>query len=259
MHTTLDDTIGDEIVDTNTDAGTTNVPAVNASPPPTKLVDPFAYYAAIEGGFDGDYVKLDQKLGWIRGQEKKPIGVTEIFVAAVHDAEHGWIKFARSEGESIERRIAPLWKCPILPACHVCGRTADEHNDKRCDWRPAVYLPLRSGTDPDDVKLMFTGTGKGARKFLAQLCRVYGRPGADRQGKSPSLTLSSRSFPNESGGTTVWPVFKLIGWEFFEPGIPAPPVQPIPVPIAPPPAAQTALPKPAATKPNGDLNDEIPF
>jgi hypothetical protein len=99
------------------------------------------------------------------------------------------------------------------------------------------------------VELCYTGTGKGARKALAQLCGLYSR--ADRQGKSPVLVLKSRSFTNDSGGTTVWPVFnKPINWEFFEPDTPAPPVRPIAVNIPPPPS----LPKPA-----GDLNDEIPF
>jgi hypothetical protein len=184
------------------------VPAVNTSPPPgTKLVDPFAYYAASEGGafFDGDYVKLDQTLGWIRGQEKKSIGATEMFVAAVHDARHGYIKYAKSDGESIERETVFVWECPVLPSCRACGRTANEHkdNDKRCAWKPVVYLPLRSITDSDDVNLCFTGNGKGARKALAKLCGVYSRRGADRQGKSPVLALNSRSFTNDSGGTSA--------------------------------------------------------
>src|SRR5262249_60645577 len=46
---------------------------------------------------------------------------------------------------------------PTMPPGHklvdpfTCGNIVDEHDDKRCDWRPVVYLPLRSVTDPDDV------------------------------------------------------------------------------------------------------------
>ena len=42
-------------------------------PPGHKLVDPFAHYAAIEGGnafFNGDYAKIDQEHhGWVRSRE----------------------------------------------------------------------------------------------------------------------------------------------------------------------------------------------
>jgi hypothetical protein len=227
-----------------------------AAPPGMKLVDPFAHYAQLEGGeafFDGDYVKLDQDTGWNRGQGKTPIGATEAFVAKMHEARQGHIKFPKSEGESLEHRTALIMERPVLPPCPACGNIVDEHDDKRCDWRPAVYLPLRSVTDPDDV-VCFTGTGKGARRAVAQLCKIYSRPGSDRQGKSPVILLESRSFPNKNGGTTTWPVFKLIGWEFFTPGVPAPQAQPIAIPIPKP-----SSPAPARKGAVGDLDDEIPF
>src|SRR5262249_20490968 len=177
-------------------------------PPGHKLVNPFAHYAAIEGPeafFDGDYVRIDQERGWIRGKEKEPIGATEAFVAKIHEARHGHIKFPKSDGESVEHRTEPIMERPELPPCPACGNIVDEHDDKRCDWRPVVYLPLRPVTDPDDV-VCFTGTGKGARRAVAQLCRVYARESADRQGKSPAITLNTWSFDNKSGGTTTWPV-----------------------------------------------------
>jgi hypothetical protein len=272
MHTTLDDTIDDKI-DATTHA---SVPATTATAPPgMKLVDPFAHYAASEGDafFDGDYVKLDQKLGWICGQEKRLIGATETFVAAVHDARHGWIRF----GENRERRTVLISEEPELPLCSACGGTAQEHEQgKLCDWQPVVYLPLCSATNPNDM-MCFTGTGKGARKALGQLCGIYRRPGTDRQGKSPVLILNSRSFKNESGGTTAWPVFKIVDWEFFTPGVPAPEPTLVAVPIAPPSSPATpklagafgssgpsvrerapALAGAGAGK-GGDLDDEIPF
>jgi hypothetical protein len=81
---------------------------------------------------------------------------------------------------------------------------------RRDPWSPVVYLPLRSIADPDDV-VCFTGTGKGAHKAVAQLCGLYARPGADRQGKDPVVLPESRSFKNDSGGTTTWPIFKSLG------------------------------------------------
>jgi hypothetical protein len=226
------------------------------APPGTKTVDPFAHYAAGEGGtfFSGDYVRLDQTLGWVRGQEKEPLDATEPWVADVYGARHGSIRFAKSDGEGTKRQTVLIRERPVLPPCPACGSTdADEHDkSKRCDWKSVVYLPLRSVTDPDDV-VCFTGTGKGARKAVAQLCGVYARPGADRRGKSPRLLLKSRSFENDNKGTTVWPVFDLDGWEFFTPGVPAPEVQPIALPAKP--AAAEALPKRGGI----DLDDELPF
>jgi hypothetical protein len=226
-----------------------------------KTVNPFAHYAASEGDtfFSGDYVRLDQTLGWVRGQEKEPIDATEKWVADVNGARHGWIRFRKSDGERTERHTVLIREHPVLPSCPACGGTdADEHEkSKRCDWKPVVYLPLRSVTDPDDV-VCFTGAGKGARKAVAQLCHVYARPGADRQGKSPVLLLEiTKPFTNDSGGTTTWPVFAIDGWEFFTPGVPAPEAQAIAVPIAPPakPAAVKALHKHGDV----DLNDELPF
>jgi hypothetical protein len=150
---------------------------------------------------------------------------------------------------------------PELPPCKACGRSARDHDEqpKRCDWRPTVYLPLRSLDDPTDAAMCFTGTGKGARVAVGELCKVYGRLGADRGGRDFVVMLETRSFPNNEGGTTVWPVFRPIGYEFFVPDTPAPAVQPVLVPIAP--AANPSVAKlaaPAGTT-RGDMDDEIPF
>jgi hypothetical protein len=260
INTTLDDTVDEtDAAAAGQTADTANsVPVITparavTAPPGMKLVDPFAHYAASEGGnfFSGDYVKLDRKDGWVRGQKKTAIDATEAWVADVNEARHGWIVF----GESTERHAVLIREHPALPPCPACGGTALEHEHdklKRCDWRSVVYLLLRSLTDSNDV-VCFTGTGKGARKAVAQLCGIYRRPGADRQGKSPVLLLESRSFENESKGTTAWPVFKIVRWEFFAPGEPAPEVQPIAVPIAPP--AKPAAP----ARGRSAMDDEIPF
>jgi hypothetical protein len=239
------------------------VPAVKkatpdiAAPPGMKYVNPFAAYAEQESSpafFAGDYVKIDQeKREYIRGKDKKPIGATQAWVAHIYETRHGWIKFAKSDGEDIERDIVLIRQQPQLPPCPACGDVVDEHDDKRCSWRSTVYLLLRSVTDPNDV-VCFTGTGKGARVAVAELCRIYGRPGADRQGKSPVIALNTRSFENKNRSTTTWPDFKFVGWDFFVPGVSIPDVQPITVPITP--ATETAK---ALTSKRGDMDDEIPF
>jgi len=246
------------------ETGGADVPAVAKADTPTvppghKLVDPFAHYATIVGGdafFNGDYAKIDQEHhGWVRGREKEPIGATEAFVAKMHEARHGHIKFPKNDGESVEHCTALIMEHPELPPCPACGNIADEHDDKRCDWRSAVYLPLRSVTDPSDV-MCFTGNGLGARRAVAQLCRIYAREGADHQGKSPTILLETRSFKNNAGGRTTWPVFKLIGWDYFTPGVPAPQPWPVAVAIAPPSPPATPRKRGAV----GDMDDdEIPF
>jgi hypothetical protein len=55
--------------------GGTNVPAM-------KRVNPFELYGQLYGGenfFEGDFVKLSQDDGWVRGSEKEPIDKTEMF------------------------------------------------------------------------------------------------------------------------------------------------------------------------------------
>ena len=73
------------------------------------------------------------------------------------------------------------------------------------------------------------------------------------------VLLQTRSFQNQSGGTTYVPDFKIVGWEFWEPDTPAEPLQPIAVPIAPPgkPAA-AKLSAPGKPK-RDDMDDEVPF
>ena len=69
------------------------------------------------------------------------------------------------------------------------------------------------------------------------------------------MLLQDRSFPNTEGGTTVWPVFKPIGAEFFVPDTPAPEVRPVAVSITP---TAKALPK-GRRNDLSDMDDEIPF
>jgi hypothetical protein len=222
-----------------------------------ELVNPFARYGAIEGSssfFNGDFLKLDQKLGFVRGQDKTPADTAQGWVANMAQASHGFIRYARSGDDRVEHDVALIAEQPVPPLCKACGRTVREHDEapKRCDWRPVVYLPLRPLSDPSDV-VCFSGSGKGARVAVADLCKIFGRPGADRKGRDLVVLLQDRSFPNTEGGTTVWPVFKPIGAEFFVPDTPAPEVRPVAVSITP---TAKALPN---DNDLSDIDDEIPF
>lgn len=229
--------------------------AVAAAPPSQQLVNPYARYGELEGGtsfFAGDYLRLDQKVGYVRGQNKTPVDTKQGYVISMMEAGHGFVKFARGGDGRPEHDVCLIREQPELSPCKACGRSAREHDEhpKQCDWRPTVYLPLRPFGDPSDV-ICFTGTGKGARIAVAELCKVYGRPGADRGGRDFVIMLETRSFPNSEGGTTVWPVFRQIGVEFFVPDTPAPPTALI--------AAPTTASAAKALAKRGDMDDEIPF
>jgi hypothetical protein len=211
--------------------------------PAVQLIDPFARYGELESGdhFEGDFVKLDQKKGWIRGEQKTPLD-TEAWVANMREARHGWIKY-QEDGPPI-RRLVRIMEQPELPP-----RPEDD------GWNSVVYLPLRSLANPEDV-VVFTGGGQGARTALGRLCKVYARTDADRHGKDPVVALEqTKPFNNKAGGTTIWPIFRWLGAEHFVPDVPAPPVQAIAVPIEPPAklATKALLPK------RGDMDDDIPF
>jgi hypothetical protein len=227
----FENSMNDEIDRGGTNTPKATIPATVKTPSRAgKLVNPFAFYGEQEGSssfFSGDYLTLDQKLGYLRGQDKKPVDVTQKYVTNMMSARHGYVKFpAKGSDERAEYDIYLICEEPRLLPCKTCGRTAKEHDDdqKACDWRPAVYLQVRPFNNANDV-LCFSGGGKGARVAVAELCKLYGRPGADRGGHDFLIMLETRSFKNASGGTTVWPVLRQIGLEYFIPGTPAPEAQ----------------------------------
>ena len=230
-------------IDTGTGNGAALDTTATAPPAGHELVNPFARYGALEGStsfFNGDFIKLDQKLGYVRGQEKDPADTAQGWVTNMMEARHGYIRYPRSEGDKVEHDVYLICEHPEPPLCRACGYSMREHDEqpKRCEMKPVVYLPLRPLGDPDDV-VCFSGNGRGARVAVAELCKIYGRPGADRGGRDFCVMLETRSFGNSEGGTTVWPVFRPIGYEFFVPDTPAPTPQPIAVSTA---AAGKALP-----------------
>jgi len=232
-----------------------NAASVPATEADTRRANPFALYAELYGGeafFEGDYIKLTQDNGWVRGQNKEPINTTEMFVANLQEARHGWIKF---DGDKTERKTVLIMDNPQGIPREECGDMETRRwKDNRDPWMPVIYLPMRCLSD--DSVVCFTGTGMGASRAVGELCRIYGRPGADRGGKMPVVLLDSFTFENRQGGTTRWPRFKIVDWQFFEPDTPAPPVELVEVSVVAPPAAKT---KALAAPKRQDMDDEIPF
>jgi hypothetical protein len=229
--------------------GGTNVPA-------TRKVNPFALYADLYGGenfFEGDFVKLSQEDGWVRGSEKEQIGETEMFCANLLEARHGWIKY--NQGERPQRLTVRVADNPQGIPRESCGDMDPRlWNKDRDPWVSTIYLPMRCLTD--DSIVCFTGGGQGASKAVGELCKVYARPGADRGGKMPVILLEDFTFENRSGGTTRWPRFKIVDWQFWEADTPAPPVELVEI-------SATEAPKPAAIESPkarySDMDDSIPF
>lgn len=117
-------------------------------------------------------------------------------------------------------------------------------------WKPTTYLPMRNDEDGGLVVYgPFSDSGRGAIKYFVSVVRR-----SDRGGKDPQVLLESRKFTNQHGGVNYAPVFKIVGWDYWD-GQPALEVQPIAVPIAPAAPAKTALAKPERS----DMDDEVPF
>jgi hypothetical protein len=222
----------------------------------TRKVNPFALYSQLYGGedfFEGDYVRLSQEGPYVRGPEKEEIDATALFVVNLQEARHGWINF---DGERPKRLTVYIRDNPEGIPRESCGDNDPRYWKKqgKDPWVPTVYLPMRDLSDNSIV--CFNGMGQGASKAMGELCRIYARPGADRGGKMPVLLLESFTFENRSGGTTRWPRFKIVDWQFFEPDTPAPPVELIEVSATEPPKPKAiAAPKVRSS----DMDDTIPF
>jgi hypothetical protein len=157
-----------------------------AAPPGMRFVNPFALYAASEGDafFSGDYVLLDQKLGWVRGEGKRPLDTTGAFVADMQGARRGWIKF--NESGPAERKTVRIAESPEPPRRKVCG------DMNKLDW------PIRGGERRDPWLPVVC---RCARSQIPTMSCALPAP------KDPVILPESRSFRNESGGTTAWPIF----------------------------------------------------
>lgn len=250
------------------DTDSTNLPPPTTAPPGTRLVDPFEMFAQTEGGstfFEGDYIQLNGQTGaWSRGFDKEPIGATTSFLCNMNELHVGWIKMV--DGKTDDRRIGRVFDGYQRPPRETLGDLDERRwpfnrkGEREDPWKEAIYLPMRCLDDGESV--VFAPLNMTGRRELAKFIKVYCR--ANRKGRYPVVSLETRSFENQSGGQTYVPVFRILGWEFWD-GEPAPTPAPVQVPIAPAAAAppQKALAAPDKTRPDddsfSDTDDEILF
>ena len=268
-----DDTIAmlDQKTGTKPATATSTAPALKpaattapATAPGVRLVDPLDLYLEQEAGgdlfFDGDFLNFNGQSGfWSLGQNKDPIGATVPFICNVRGIAIGNVKMI--DGKIVDREIGLISdgyqrKPPeLLPDRDKRYWPYNKLTNEREDpWKPTSYLPMRNmENDAAVVFGPFSKTARGEIRALVKVCRR-----TDRGGKDPVVLLEERSFKNQKGGTTYAPVLKLVGWDFWTPGEPAPEPALVTVPTATQvkPAAAKALPKRGD---GSDMDDEIPF
>ena len=243
-------------------SSTTALTTAVTAPPSTRFVHPLDLYLEREpggGGFliDGEFITINGQTGaWARGSNKEPISATTPFLVNLNGMAIGRVKLVDNEivdreiglvAEGYERKARAK-----LGDCDERRWPIDKRTNKRVDpWKPTTWLPMRC---MEDDKLVVFGplapTQLEAIKRFVSVCRR-----TDRGGKDPLINLVSESFPIRHGGVTYKPVFKIIGWEYWEPGVPAPQPRPIAVPIASPSPPATPRKRGAVD----DMDDEIPF
>jgi hypothetical protein len=216
----------------------------------------------------GDVVKCNHQTGeWVRVHNKRetPIGPDERFIVNPHDMIDSWSKWVggkRVAGHTYRTALGEM-----APERNELGDTDEEewpfkNGQPKDPWARAVYLPLK---DSAGEVCTFVATGQGAIGEVGELVGTYAA--ADRHGKFPVVTLTTRDFENQHGNTVYVPVFRLIDWDFWEPNAPAPDVQPVavpPPPSSPPPSSPSPESKAPAKSPKRgnarrDMDDEIPF
>jgi hypothetical protein len=230
------------------------------APAGTKLINPFDLFLQREEGsdafFEGDFITINGQTGvWMR--RKELISTTTRFLCNMREIALGWVKFV--DGKVQDRMTGFLIDGYERPPREALDDYEERHwpfnrQGKREDpWKKTTYLPMRCVEDDENV--VFGPFADTQRKAIRQFIAIYRR--TERDGRVPVVLLENRSFPNNSGGTTYVPTFKIIGWEYWN-GVPPPELQPVKVPAAP--AAKPVLTKPAAAADRrDDMDDEIPF
>jgi hypothetical protein len=229
--------------------------------PGHKLVNPFVLFRqqnSSGGFFKGDIIKMDHNTGALLRKHGNDVTVIaedqRVYIVNPNMMVVRWVKFVN--GQMVDQNIYRTADGEIAPK-----RQGLDDNDwkerrlhKKDPWQQEVYLPMK-GVDSEVVA--FKATGGSAISEIGELVGMYGE--ANRRGLIPEVEIESSSFETQHNTTVYYPVFRLIGWKLWD-GEPLPPVQPVAVPIAPPPRPAPALSvPPKASAATCDLNDEIPF
>jgi hypothetical protein len=228
------------------------------APPSMKLMNPFDAYLEREGVdavfFEGKYYNFNGQSGaWTCN--KTPVDLAAPLTCHVSGGiALGWIKMV--DNRIVDRshlgylidgyQPPPLEELPDRDDRHW---PFNRQGRKEDPWRKTIYLPMRTADGESIVFGPFADTQIRAVNNFIRICRR-----TDRDGKDPVVLLGSESFRNVYDGITYKPTFKIVGWEFWTPGVPAPPPKPVWVPVAPPPPAKLAAPAE-----RGNLDDENSF
>lgn len=244
-----------------------SVPATTSE----RMVNPFAIFRQRNSSgavlWRGDLIKCSHKTGeWLRehGENATLIGPDERFIVNPLELTDTWTKFVG--GKFVERKVYRAIDFQFAPERAALG-DMEEHRweldrngrERKDPWQRALYLPMRALSD--DEVCAFKATGMGAIGEIGEVCGMYAD--ADRGGKLPLIEPDARSFESQHRNMIYVPVFRLVGWEFWDADTPTPPV-----PLRP--ASAVSLPAKAATPamaklaaPAGaqhsDMDDEIPF
>jgi hypothetical protein len=237
---------------------TATVPAKSKAPaaPATELVNPFTHFARRYSSsatfFSGDFIQVNGNTGALtRGADNRPVDKTEYFKANMHEAMFGWVKWTKGQVE--DRRLGYIIQGFEPPEREALG---DLHHDPD-PWRLTVYLPMK---DSKGEVCCFTASSQSGIDAVCELCDIYARPGADRQGKQPVLQIVVTSYENKKYSRTVYkPKFVPIGWEFWDDKTPAPEIKPIAVPVISVDKAAPVLTTTSKSPRFGDMDDEFPF
>ena len=255
----------DTTTTTTTNGGGGTAPATVPAQP---LINPFTLFRQRNSGgggfFRGDLLKCDYRSGeWlrVRGENETQIDPDERFIVNPHEMVDVWAKYIN--GKRVDQKVFRTLLGEMAPAREELGDTdEDEWPSKsgklKDPWQRAVYLPMK---DSAGEVVAFKATSNSAIGEVGELVGMYAS--ADRHGRFPVVELETRNFESQHGNLIYVPVFKLIGWEFWQADTPAPAVAPVSVPLpapSPSPSAKSATTAPkAVTARNDSMDDEIPF
>jgi hypothetical protein len=226
---------------------------------PMGLINPFDLFLRNEkvadNIFDGHtFLGYNGSSGiWSRNRE--PIDPDERYLSNMRGVALGWVKLA--DNKVVDRRTGLLitgYQRPDRDQLDDADQRSWPRNrrgEAEDPWRKVIYLPLRAMQSGEN--LVFSPFATTQRDAITSFIGLYHR--SARGGMDPVVQLESRSFINQSGGTTFVPMFRIVDWGHWD-DAPAPEVQPVPIPPEQPaekPAARLAAPR------HDESEEDIPF
>jgi hypothetical protein len=210
---------------------------------PATSVSPWREAANDEIGANfGSFLKF-AKGDWTLGEDEKEVPAGIRFVANLEEYHRGWVRWW--DGKPTEHRIGRVVDRHRVPPREELGELDEskwetEPNGLRRDpWTRTVYLALRDISN--DEVICFTSSSDGGRKAVAKLADRYDRFRHRFKAKMPVVCLGSGSYQHSTYGKILKPVFRIVGWAYWDDETAADPDGAL--------QAQNAA----------EMNDEIPF